>query len=477
MTFALYAHALRAARPRQLARRVTRPLRRRLVPRTARSAAPSPLPANVELWRSTAFAASPSGPEGALRAFALNYGDDVLESARAGDAESARALLERWLESSPARPGVPWHPYVTSTRIANWVAALTLEPGLASARVGESLRRQLVYLGRNIEDDILGNHVIRNAKALVLGGTAVSDTAAVQRGLQLLRRELPEQILADGGHYERSPAYHRLVLRDLLELRPFAAVEAEIGRMESFAASSSRPDGAPALFNDGGLDIAPALELPSPPQGLSVHRETGYVFLRRGRCWLAFDCGAPAPEFLPAHAHADALSFQLWVDGRPVVVDPGTSTYEPGAIRARERGTEAHATLAVDGDQFRVWGSFRSGPLPSVRLVRADEDELTGEATLPSGVRIVRSLRLTDNELVVEDQVLGARLHDVVSSITLAPAAAVHVEPLAGDAVVESRTVSERFGQRVEATAVVIRIRTLLPWEGGWSIAWDADTI
>ncbi len=409
-----------------------------------------PLPANVELWRSPAFAASPSAPEGALRAFALNYGDDVLQSALAGDAARARVLVERWLDSSPAGPGVPWHPYVTSTRIGNWVAALSLEPGLASPRVGESLRRQLAYLRRNIEDDILGNHLLRNAKALVLGGTAVSDAAAVQRGLQLLRRELPEQVLSDGGHYERSPAYHRLVLRDLLELRAFAPLEAEVARMESFAASSSRPDGAPALFNDGGLDIAPTLALPSPPE-LAIHRETGYVFLRRGRCWLAFDCGAPAPAFLPAHAHADALSFQLWVDGRPVVVDPGTSTYEPGAIRARERGTEAHATVAVDGDQFRVWGSFRSGPLPSVRLVRADEHQLIGEAVLPGGVRVVRSLRLSDNELVVEDQVLGAGLHDVVSSIPLAPAASVHVEPLVGEAVVESRTVSERFGQRVEA--------------------------
>ncbi len=383
-------------------------------------------------------------------------------------------LVERWLDSSPPKPGVPWHPYVTSTRIANWVAAVSLEPALASPRVGESLRRQLVYLGRNIEDDILGNHVVRNAKALVLGGTAVSDAAAVQRGLRLLRRELPEQILADGGHYERSPAYHRLVLRDLLELRAFAPLEAEIVRMESFAASSSRPDGAPALFNDGGLDIAPTIALSPPPEGLAVHRETGYVFLRRGRCWLAFDCGAPAPEFLPAHAHADALSFQLWVDGRPVVVDPGTSTYEPGAIRARERGSEAHATVAVDGDQFRVWGAFRSGPLPSVRLIRADEHELTGEAVLPGGVRIVRSLRLSDHELVVEDQVLGAGPHEVVSSVPLAPGAAVDVKPLAGDAFVESRTVSERFGQRIEATAVVIRVRAVLPWEGGWCIAWDA---
>ena len=31
-------------------------------------------------------------------------------------------------------------------------------------------------------------------------------------------RELPEQILADGGHFELSPMYHALVLEDLLDL-------------------------------------------------------------------------------------------------------------------------------------------------------------------------------------------------------------------------------------------------------------------
>ena len=58
--------------------------------------------------------------------------------------------------------------------------------------------------------------------------------------------------------------------------------------------------------------------------------ETGYavsgrqVALARVRPWPA------SPPNLPAHAHGDALSFQLWVDGKPVVVDPGMPTYGAG---------------------------------------------------------------------------------------------------------------------------------------------------
>ena len=38
---------------------------------------------------------------------------------------------------------------------------------------------------------------------------------------QLLASELDEQVLADGMHYERSPAYHCQVLADLIDMRPW----------------------------------------------------------------------------------------------------------------------------------------------------------------------------------------------------------------------------------------------------------------
>ena len=37
-------------------------------------------------------------------------------------------------------------------------------------------------------------------------------------GARILLRELPEQVLADGGHFERSPMYHALLLHGLLDL-------------------------------------------------------------------------------------------------------------------------------------------------------------------------------------------------------------------------------------------------------------------
>ena len=293
-----------------------------------------------------------------------------------GERAASRLGLQAWITANPFRADEAWHPYPLSTRVGNLIAALSPEPALAPDDVLESMRRQLAYLARNVENEVLGNHVIRNARALVLGGLAFDDRRLLSRGLALLRRELPEQVLADGGHYERSPVYHLVVLRDLLEVRAASSeqsLDEVIERMGRFAAALMRPDGQPALFNDGPLEFAPVLDLPEPPEGLSVFPETGYAVIRKARIWLAFDCGPPSPSFLPAHAHADALSFQLWFDGRPVVVDPGTYTYEPGLDRDWFRSTAAHSTVTVDGrNQFELWGAFRSGPLPHVRLVSSD---------------------------------------------------------------------------------------------------------
>jgi len=81
--------------------------------------------------------------------------------------------LRRGYEAHPPHAGDVWHPYPLSTRVGNWVAALTLLPELASPELSRSLCGSFSGFRVNIEDDVLGNHVIRNARALVLGGTSI----------------------------------------------------------------------------------------------------------------------------------------------------------------------------------------------------------------------------------------------------------------------------------------------------------------
>jgi uncharacterized heparinase superfamily protein len=339
--------------------------------------------------------------------------------------------------------------------------------------------------------------VIRNARALVLGGLAFAEEKLIAQGLALLERELPEQVLADGGHYERSPVYHAIVLRDLLEIR--AAVEVPeldpiIERMRSFAVGLTRPDGSPAPFNDAPLNLAPDLGVTClPSAGLTVFPETGYAIVRdSGAFWLSFDCGQAAPPYLPAHAHADGLSFQLWLNEKPLVIDPGTFTYEAGSERDRCRGTGAHATVSVDGqDQFQLWGAFRASRLPSVRLIEAFGSEVEGALVaelrgfpqVRGGIHHTRHLSWSREGVKIEDQLGGRGRHRVESALPLAPTVVVEqgppirmngvtIEPVGPlSCALETRFVSERLYERFEAAAIVMRGDVDLPASFGWKIS------
>src|SRR6185295_4890859 len=88
----------------------------------------------------------------------------------------------------------------------------------------------------------------------------------------------------------------------------------------------------------------------------------GYYVMRDGWTsksnYLLFHCG-PHGTGNCGHAHADALSFELAVNGKTVLVDPGTYTYT-GSKEMRDwfRSSQAHNTVTLDG----VSSSIPAGP-------------------------------------------------------------------------------------------------------------------
>jgi len=78
--------------------------------------------------------------------------------------------------------------------------------------------------------------------------------------------------------------------------------------------------------------------------------------------YLVFDAGKPCPDYLPAHAHADSLSYELSVANQRIIVDSGVYEYTAGPWRDYFRSTRAHTTVEVEHEnQSEVWSSFRVG--------------------------------------------------------------------------------------------------------------------
>lgn len=301
-----------------------------------------------------------------------------------------RALIGRWIRENPPGEGVGWEPYPTSLRIVNWIKwSLRDAKNVLPDPADHSLAIQARWLEQRLERHLQANHLLANAKALVFAGHFFEGEEAERwrrKGQDLLDREIEEQILDDGGHFERSPMYHALVLEDTLDLinlfRCYGRQEPDIWRwtaesMKTWLEVMRHPDGQIPFFNDAAFGMAPdpaRLDAYAERLGVSTDEEgcvsrpihdlaqTGYVRVKAGPAVAFLDLAPVGPDHLPAHAHADTLCFELSLGPHRLFVNTGTSTYETGSRRNRERSTSAHNTVVVDQeDSSEVWATFRVG--------------------------------------------------------------------------------------------------------------------
>jgi uncharacterized heparinase superfamily protein len=387
--------------------------------------------------------------------FHLHYWDWAWGLAAAGDRLAARALFARlwrsWHAASEFGRGDAWHPYPAALRAWSWcglhhdlVAGSDFEPQFAAG-----LAAHAGFLRRHLESDVGGNHLIKGLKAAAGLAVFFADERALRLALRRLARQIEVQVLPDGGHYERAPAYHCQVLADLIDLagllsaagRPAVTeLTLAIARMRWWLGAVLSPAGQVPLRGDGypvTAELVAALR-PARPAGtpLLVLPDTGMVRATAGGWHLLADVGAPCPAGLPAHAHADTLGCLVHVDGTPLLVDTGTSTYEPGPVRDYQRSTAAHSTAEVDGrDSTEVWGAFRAGRRARVSGVatHADAAGVTCEAShdgfraLPGRPVHRRRWSLTSTALRVDDIISGRGRHTVTIRWQLAPGCAVQI--------------------------------------------------
>ena len=332
-----------------------------------------------------------------LWSYNLHYFDYALDLAWAARATGERRFVDRfvdlatsWIAACPPGKGDGWEPYPVSLRIVNWIYALLLLGDRVDAadweRIGASVAVQTAYLERRLEFHILANHLLKNLKALVIAGLFFSGRDAerwLRRGLRLLWRELFEQVLRDGVHYERSPMYHAIALADFLEVVALLDAvgepvpedaRARVGRMVEALGVLSRPDGSLHRFNDAADGIAPSRGwldgMARAIVGRAVPAPTGAIELRDAGYYayvdpatgtrLVVDCGEPGPRYQPGHAHCDLLSFELDLAGRRFAVDSGVAGYADHPLREYVRSTRAHNTVVIAGrEQSEIWGAFR----------------------------------------------------------------------------------------------------------------------
>lgn len=336
---------------------------------------------------------------GMLWAYNLNYMDWLGQEGMTF--ERGAEWIERFIDVLPQN-AVGQDPYPTALRGLNWVKFMSRHASRLSAeqkrRWEDSLYAQYDQLARGLEYHLLGNHLLEDAYSLYVGALYFADTRFYRKASRLLVRELDEQVLPDGAHFEQSPMYHCILLDRLLDCYNVSVANVrfpesgQVGLNDFLRAKAVRmlghldamlyADGSYPLFNDSAEKIAPR-----PSQIFDYARRLGLVWspvalgacgyrrLEAGRYVAMVDVGGMTASYQPGHSHADTFTYELRIDGQPFVVDTGISTYNKTARRQAERGTKAHNTVVVgEADSSRVWGGFRVASRARVRVTEEREN-------------------------------------------------------------------------------------------------------
>jgi hypothetical protein len=298
------------------------------------------------------------------------------------DRQERLAACVRWLEDHRDRSDPSWEPYSSCERVANllvFLAVMQTSPRAPAipTQLPAFLQDSLAWIRQHLEyhgPTRTNNHIINNARAIVMTAVALRDGRARAAGMQIMRQWLPRLILEGGFLRERSSHYQVIMLNWLLDAWHFlgARDEAE-GEDRSFLANYIRrmiPATAMlcergtrllALIGDVSPDLTPAQSLarlqtlypefwPPDEHPLGGAMRDGWFRMISGQSIVFgnFPAG-PFPVGFPTHGHADLTSFAWLHGGAEILVDRGRYRYTADATSAFQRSAAGHNVPLVNG--------------------------------------------------------------------------------------------------------------------------------
>ena len=396
----------------------------------------------------------------------LHYFDDLNAVNSNKRSDWHRGLIDRWINDNSPGEGNGWEPYPTSLRIVNWIK-WSFSNNEMSIKCLDSLATQARFLSQNLETHLMGNHLFANAKALLFAGIFFDNEEAKtwqNIAYKIINQELSEQVLSDGGNFELSTMYHTIFLEDVLDIinihklydLPVPDIYNEIAiLMSRWLLIMSHPDGKLSFFNDSAFAITPSV---SEVRDYALHlvdenniiieealidkesyidlSDSGYSRIQMNNMIAIIDRASIGPDYLPGHAHADTLSFELSLFNRRVVVNSGTSVYDDCPDRHQQRSTAAHSTVVIDQcNSSEVWSAFRVAKRARVynRLTTKLNDIIKitakhdGYKRLPGSPVHSREWLFDKNCLVITDEITGKGFHRVDSILPLHPDVSLHL--------------------------------------------------
>lgn len=438
---------------------------------------------------------------------------------------SDQVFINNWISQNPPA-SIGWDSYPTSLRIVNWIK-FYLVGNTLDKNVLDSLYTQACWLSKRIEYHIEGNHLFSNGKALIFAGVFFDSPESKylkKLGVKIIRAEVNKQILNDGGHFELSPMYHSIIVEDILDLIHLAdiypssldeifldSLKNTASKMISWLHIMTHPDGSLSFFNDSVNNISRTLrEITDYASALNLSqsrnfksfielKDSGYNAYESTDYKILIDTAKIGADFQPGHGHADTLSFEASVLKRKLIVNLGVSAYQGSDLRLKERGTESHSSIMIDGiNSSDVWGEFRVGR----RAIVIDKEisvnkEFIKIAASHNGYKYLkghpihrRKFHLHEKKFVIFDELTGTGNHAVKVLFHLHPETKVIQSSKSGITLlhhglpinfksnfmeffsIKENTYSPEFGLNISSQSLVLEYNYSFPCEIKSSFSW-----
>ena len=359
----------------------------------------------------------------------LHYFDYLLSLKK----DTGLKMINDWIDKNPTKISTAWEPYPISLRTVNWIKFI-VKYNLQESDIFNSLYNQGVWLYQQREYHLLTNHLFKNIVSLLYLGFLFKNNKWQNWAIKELNKQLSEQITDEGYHFEFSPTYHALFVKDLLDVYNLLINNKKKYSNLTQNLSDKIEDGLFWLYyysrkekyfqiNDVNYEGCPKpsylKEYASKlgiKEGINISSQISqyYPKLESGDLRIMMYCAPISPYYNPAHSHADMLSILLWYNNEEILVDTGNYDYEESAERMYARSTSAHNTIVIDGkNQCDLWKVFRVGRRGKLFDKNFGEDYLqcSHDSYKKFNLLHTRRIEKTSKGFIIQDLLKGKGYH------------------------------------------------------------------
>jgi hypothetical protein len=346
---------------------------------------------------------------------------------------------------------------VISYRAINWIKFISKHQ-LERKTLDRILYSDYRYLLSILAYNKGGYELLVNGISLLFGAYYFKAPDLLKEAKIILSRELSEQILSDGAHFQKSQMFHNLILSHLIDsynlMQNNSVFEDEqlnnlmlskICAMLAFNQNITYTNGDFASFNESVQEyIIPNNELLNYASSLNLKpfdiplSSSGFRKVKLDKLEATIDIGKMGPDYCLHFAQASVFSFDLRFNNKTFIINNGTSTFEDKITRFREKSTGYHNTVSYKNkNQAEFFNNFKVACRPEVTVLQEDKNyfKVSHDGYKRLNAIHQREFKFYPNGVLITDEITHLNNHHDLSFANF------HFHPDYTDIIVEDNIV------------------------------------